>query len=465
MYIPTLQKPFPFELSVGGSVLHCQSLLRTLPDSYLVIAGKWQEKAVVAKIFLQPFPLAWLAFKREMKGTKRLLAAGIMTPAILHAERLTRSGAFIILFEHLPQTVAFRTRFEKTTSHLERLTLLREWVQSIAQQHQAGIMQIDLPIKNLVYANSMLYTVNTASIRAQKKPLSIQKSVKYFAAGLAELSFIDEPFRAEAIDGYLQRRGFPQISQIHQAIHREVTRCIKKRERKLPSSLLRTSAQFISEKNANYFWVCQQSYLNEEFRYFLQAPEQFLTSPQARIIKTDKTTTVAAVPIADKWFVIKRYNVKSKSYRLKRTLTQTRAKKSWKSAHRLLFRGISTPPPVAMMEERRGALKGVSYFVCEYIAGTTASAYFTPHNIDLKEGRGVAREVLKVLNQLYVENISHGDLKASNILLNEKSVFLIDLDAMRFHRNSYYFNFRTKKDKNRFMRNWQEQPMIRELFE
>lgn len=437
----------------------------------MVIAGKWEGKAVLAKIFLQPFPLARLAFKRETQGTSLLLAAGIMTPTILYAARLN-SGAFIILFEHLGQTaaepcttVAFKTRFEKTAAHLERLALLREWVHNLVQQHQAGIMQTDPQIKNCLYSDHTLYTVGTGSIRAQKKSLSMQKSVKYFAAGLAELSFVDDHFRAEVIDWYLEQRGFPATPKIYHAIHRQVMRCQKKRERKLRSNLLRTSTQLISEKNANYFWVCQQPYLNEEFRSFLHAPEHFLASPHARIIKTDKTTTVAVVPIADQWFVVKRYNAKSRWYRIKRTFTQTRAKKSWKNAHRLLFRGILTPDPIAMIEERQGFLKGVSYFVCAYIAGTTASAYFTPHNVDLKEGRSVAQDILQILNQLCVEKIYHGDLKASNILLSEENIFLIDLDAMHFHQNQYYFNFRAKKDSDRFMRNWQGQPMIRGLFE
>jgi RIO-like serine/threonine protein kinase len=52
--------------------------------------------------------------------------------------------------------------------------------------------------------------------------------------------------------------------------------------------------------------------------------------------------------------------------------------------------------------------------------------------------------------------LSHGDMKASNLLLTQSGqVELIDLDAMQEHRYEWTFERAFARDQQRFMKNWQ----------
>ena len=69
-------------------------------------------------------------------------------------------------------------------------------------------------------------------------------------------------------------------------------------------------------------------------------------------------------------------------------------------------------------------------------------------------------EIVEILCKLRHERISHGDLKASNILLSSRGPVLIDLDAMRQHKTESTYQQAARKDINRFLRNWQDNPVL-----
>ena len=56
--------------------------------------------------------------------------------------------------------------------------------------------------------------------------------------------------------------------------------------------------------------------------------------------------------------------------------------------------------------------------------------------------------------QLYRLRISHGDLKATNLLWHDGRVWLIDLDAMMQHRSDKAFSQAWRRDRARLLRNW-----------
>lgn len=55
---------------------------------------------------------------------------------------------------------------------------------------------------------------------------------------------------------------------------------------------------------------------------------------------------------------------------------------------------------------------------------------------------------------LHRERISHGDLKATNLLWQDGRVVLIDLDAMQQHRSDASHARAWGKDRARLLRNW-----------
>jgi Ser/Thr protein kinase RdoA (MazF antagonist) len=58
-------------------------------------------------------------------------------------------------------------------------------------------------------------------------------------------------------------------------------------------------------------------------------------------------------------------------------------------------------------------------------------------------------------------NLSHGDLKATNLLVDqENNLMLLDLDALRRHRRRAAFERAFARDLARLRANWADQPVL-----
>jgi serine/threonine-protein kinase RIO1 len=73
--------------------------------------------------------------------------------------------------------------------------------------------------------------------------------------------------------------------------------------------------------------------------------------------------------------------------------------------------------------------------------------------------------VQDLFGKLAAARISHGDLKASNLLWYESSVCLIDLDATRQHQSEASFARAWQRDRTRFLQNWPEGSVLRRAME
>ena len=192
-------------------------------------------------------------------------------------------------------------------------------------------------------------------------------------------------------------------------------------------------------------------------RHMLKDPDLALSDPECQIIKSDTTTTVGLIFRDSYKFAIKRYNTKNAWHRLRRTIRSSRAENCWHFTRTLRNLDISVAPAVAWIQEIQVGLKGRSWFVSEFVEGTSCLDHFnddvSPTQIEKTLG-----EIVEILCKLRNERISHGDLKASNILLSSRGPVLIDLDAMRQHKAESTYQQAARKDTNRFLRNWQDNP-------
>jgi len=133
--------------------------------------------------------------------------------------------------------------------------------------------------------------------------------------------------------------------------------------------------------------------------------------------------------------------------------------------HRLGFLGITTPRPLALIERRLGPLRGRAWIVVEYCAGESLAAHFAPF-IETDLPALELQAVSDLFGKLAAARVSHGDLKASNLLWHENRVCLIDLDATRQHEPSETSYVRAwRKDRTRFLQNWPEGSVLRRAIE
>lgn len=197
---------------------------------------------------------------------------------------------------------------------------------------------------------------------------------------------------------------------------------------------------------------------------FLAAPDFYVMEKNCETIKKDRTTmvTVERHLIKKCPIVIKRFNTKNAWHALRRTIRQSRAENCWLQAINLERLGIAIAPPVAFIQEYLGpGLKGCSWYISEFVDGPSCLDQLQAGS--LGENDEVMEQIVKTLNFLWKNYISHGDTKGSNFLLAESRAIVLDLDGMKQHRNAKDAEPFIHKDVERFLRNWHSNPHLFEL--
>jgi hypothetical protein len=146
-------------------------------------------------------------------------------------------------------------------------------------------------------------------------------------------------------------------------------------------------------------------------------------------------------------------------------LLSGRALVSWENAHILHFFGIRTPRPLAVLRIRRDGIHSTSYFVTEAVAGIRANWWFADDATSIEQKTVMAGKVAALLRELADQRISHGDLKAANILIVGDTPVLIDLDAMVKHRFRAVFRYHWGRDMQRFLQAWENAPEIKRIMQ
>lgn len=209
--------------------------------------------------------------------------------------------------------------------------------------------------------------------------------------------------------------------------------------------------------------VLMQEYNDPVFRAFLVNINAIFANDGAEILKNGDTTTVVKMAWKNKFLIIKRYNNMGGKLNAIKRYFLSRAKRSWLCAHRLLAYEINTAKPVAYVEEGSGKHK-TSFFITEYIDGISAGHFFENIESISPETNSAAVAVIDLINHLFRMPISHGDLKASNIILGGNKAYFIDLDGTQRHFSKMRQRYRQRRDKMRFLKNWLSKPNLYNYF-
>ena len=120
-----------------------------------------------------------------------------------------------------------------------------------------------------------------------------------------------------------------------------------------------------------------------------------------------------------------------------RFIRDSKAKRSYNYALRLLKNGIGTPQPIAFAEFNNGIGLGKSFYVCEHI--TTEYTYRDlVQNPDLENHEAILRAFTVFCYQLHEAGVEFKDHSPGNTLIkinvdNSYSFYLVDLNRMQFH--------------------------------
>ena len=437
------RNPLPrIEIALGdGHLLAIEHWLRILPGKRLTGSGRWQGRPVLAKLFIaaRGSERHW---QRELEGAAKLAAQASPAPALLADGSLAEGGHYV-LYDYLPHA---RTPDATSTEDLVRV------FEQTGHLHAKGFLQEDTHLGNFLIDGERLLVIDGDAIHSAATPAA-------YAANLALLLAQLQPATAAALRSVLldaYRRGHPTAAIDTNALTKASERARTARLADYIDKCLRDCSLFKSARRADKFFsiVRAEAGLLAPLSH---DPDAWLE--KGKPLKRGRTATLARIEISGRPLVIKRYNIKGAGHALSRCWRPSRAWHSWIEGHRLQFLGIATPRPMALVERRFGPLRGRAWLVTEFCPGINLTEHFAD-KLDTPPDEEIAALGL-LFKQLDEARITHGDLKATNLLWHEGKIWLIDLDAMKQHDNQNTYLRAWRKDRERLLRNWPENSPLR----
>lgn len=457
--------PFCLRLKCDGQLTEvvCTRVLRVLPGKRLVCFGEWNGQHVVVKFFLDP----WGAKRyctREERGVSALRDAGIKTPALLFKGVFAPDSTPVLGFQRVVRAQDLAEAWEQAERDDQRGELLGRAVAVIADQHEAGLKQDDLHLGNFLISGDDIYTIDGDAVdtRQMGKPLPEAKSLRNLGLFFAQFYPRFDWLIPEVFQVYAERRAWPEGHGLYAPLMKEVRSQRNCRKRDYLKKIYRECSAFVCRKAWKRFMVCDRDFHDEAMARFLDDPDSVIGA--SRLLKDGNTSTVALVEVGGQRLVVKRYNIKNAWHALKRCFRPSRAWVSWRNAHRLGLLGIPTPKPIAFLEKRWGPFRSVAYFIMEYVDGI--DAYHLLHSDRAQEinREGLVKRFVKLLQLFADASISHGDFKATNFIVANQGLSIIDVDGMCEHRLRWRFRRAFRRDCKRLMKNWTDLPEVAIIF-
>ena len=427
----------------GGEELTFQTLLRILPRQRYSGFARWRGRGVFAKLFIGR--RARVHFEREARGLRALIEAEIATPILLHSGRV--KGGYVVICERINDANTCNEVWGRAPNDDARLELLRQLTTVVAAHHNAGVRQRDLHLNNFLAANEKIYTLDGAGIVSGK--ISKAAALDNLALLLAQVHSRFDAHAGSLYSDYSKKRDWTVEAAEIEYLHTQIGKIRPLRLGEYLDKIFRECSAFKCEKTFRSFTVYDRSYDSPALCELVADPDSAFAGA---LLKKGNTSTVAKITVDSRELVFKRYNIKGLWHGINRAPRRTRAARSWENAHRLRFHEIATARPIALIERRYGPLRSTSFFVAEYVPGPNVGEFLAATPDRRQEVVQKTAELLCALKSL---RLSHGDMKATNIIIRDGEPVLLDLDAMRVHRSQASLRRAIGRDARRLLANWE----------
>lgn len=459
----TLTSPEPLSLTLvlsDGSALVLQTAVRVVPQKRIVCLAQWNNQAVYAKLFLGEKAARYAA--RDAKGAQALSDAQLLTPSLLFngegfAEKAPDCRINILLFKAHLAAENVQVLYDRASTALKK-ALAVKLVKTLAQHHQANLVQTDLYFKNFLIEQGDVLTIDGDGMR-KFTPLSTKKALDNLAVLLSKIDVLDlQAWLPDLVATYQAQAHIHEIDP-------------EKLFARANDYRLKAARDYADKK---VFRQCTDVQVKQSPQLFSAIASDFAALSMAQSIneydaivkegewlKQGNTCSVVLAQFGHCLAAVKRYNIKSVGHAISRLFRPSRASQSWGNAHRLQLLGLPTPQPMALMEQRYyGWLRGKAFFVSRFCDALDSQAFFAATTDSTLRAEAV-KQLVQLCYRLYLLHCSHGDLKASNIkILADGKPVLIDLDSMLQHRSAYFAYQAHVRDLKRLMQNWQSEPTL-----
>lgn len=455
----------PFNLTLAGDdeLLECTDLLRLVPGKRAVLLGKWCGKPVVIKLFYKRFR-AEKHLEMETEGNRLLKKNGIPTAEIVFSGSVREGRAKALLFEYIHPSENLGAVLDSSRDSSQCRGYLTKLMILLARMHEAGLQHNDLHLDNFIVKDNELYALDGSALENKHRnaPLDTGASLKNMAILFAQRNLRERALFMELVSAYCAARNLKNTDELVSTLQRRIKEMRKFSTSRYLKKIYRASTETICIKSFTSFTLCKRVCYTPAMASFLKDPDVAFNVPGTAMLKNGNTATVVRFKVDGQDLVVKRYNVKNPVHGLRLAFKKSRADRSWFGAHLLLEYGIRTPKPIAMKELRLGPFRSRAYLICDYIEGISAREHFQDH--PSKDKNDLPQQILHIFERLEFLRVSHGDMKATNIMIHDGKAFLIDLDSMTVHKGKARFARARSKDVKRFMKNWAEKPRVASFF-
>ena len=446
--------PTPFGISVeteqGAVELKIDSLLRIVPGKRLVALSAWQNRTVIVKIFISNN--RWKrGMLKDIAGINRLKQAHIPSPNLLLQTTTSDRKAGVLIIEYLRQGASLAALFDEAKSDEDKTEVLQMGVKAVADCHQAGLWQNDIHLDNFMLCAGIVYVLDGADIKSKGSVLDTETRLKNFAMFLAQFPVSQDEHWRELFDQY-SKQASGLTAEDAAGFTKRIIGARRNRLNAYERKLTRSTTANRCEQGSNFFYIYDRSIHSPELDRFIADPDSFITEEQ--LLKDGNSSTVAMVKINERNYVLKRYNIKSFWHGISRAFRPSRAHHSWRNASVLEMLGVATAHPFLYLEERVfWFFRKRAYFLCAYIEELDLGTAWEKQQLEVSENEivGLFRDLFKIMADY---RISHGDMKATNFMLQDKELYVLDLDSMIRNKSRESFTEKFSKDLKRFRKNW-----------
>ncbi len=458
------QFPTPFIIELDQGEFFAEEVVRLIPGRRMVAFGTWRGLQVVAKIFFDR-KHAGRHLAADVKGVKAMIENKIPTPTLRYEGVARDKKTQVLIFDRLQNAHDLEAMWRQRESNDSMLSILHMVMIELATQHVLGVLQKDMHMGNFLITGKSIYTLDGAQIEVQEKMLSKEDSMNNLALFLSQLGAGHDDLQINLFLYYARARGWLLKPQDSIDMHLMIRKHNDSRWQRFEKKIFRNSTDYIAIKRFAMRGMMLRANQGKEFSEFLAQPDAVFQRSDRVMLKDGRSSTVIKVTLDGRELVVKRYNMKNIWHRLRRALRITRARKSWRLAQKLNLFNISTAPAVAYLESNILGIKGTSYFVSEYINGCDVKKFLAPYETQPYAATHVIGRVIDMLRSLAKLEVTHGDLKSSNIIINyHLQPVLIDLDGAVEHLSVTGLRKAWRSELKRFLRNFEDLPAIHDLF-
>ena len=444
--------PLPFTVALAdGRALTVRRLLRLLPGKRIVGEAEFDGRRVLAKLFIAGGSARHM--QRERDGLAALAAVDIPTPRLIHAGALAGDG-HALLTDYLADAESLADEWapyaQRPPGDAAALALLAPALAMLGRLHAHGLVQHDLHLGNFLRHRDELFVIDGDAVTAVRagSPLTAAEATANLSLLIAQLPTGWDAQLPALIAAY--RAGNPSFDPDPGRLRAEVVHRRAARLEDYLGKALRDCTLFQVRRDFRRFTAVARAEA-DALAPLVADPDRWLAA--GTVLKDGGTCTVARVDLDGRALVIKRYNLKHARHAMSRVWRPSRAWHSWLEGHRLRFIGVPTPAPLALIEARVGPLRGRAWLITEHCPGPNLVEHLAPH-VASGPPAAEAAALRGLFATLHRERISHGDMKATNLLWQDGEVVVIDLDAMTRHRSAASHAHAWRRDRARLLRNW-----------